>query len=179
MCISRGGAYCKDEEDRKCAFCIDLKQQQRLTKKRKLLFTAAVLLLYSVSFQIENDSMATPMKAAIQLWDAALLCHHYAIVAPIHSCSFEKIFFLSSFHVDNLLCLLLKACYSIMMSIWMYELVQKTLANAETPLLAHVMRAEPRKKSPKIMMNKKLVNRASVSSSNSTTCHSKVHQKLF
>ena len=79
--------------------------------------------------------MATPMKAA-PFNSGMLFC------APIHSCSFEKISsFSSSFHVDNLLCLLLKACElqrqqlpktllythcsftrnSIMMSIWMYE----------------------------------------------------------
>ena len=76
------------------------------------------MVLYSVSFQIENDSMATPMKAA-PFNSGMLFC------APIHSCSFEKISsFSSSFHVDNLLCLLLKACElytSITMSIWMYE----------------------------------------------------------
>ena len=48
--------------------------------------------------------MATPMKAA-PFNSGMLFC------APIHSCSFEKISsFSSSFHVDNLLCLLLKAC---------------------------------------------------------------------
>ena len=118
----------------------------------------ATLVLYSVSFQIENDSMATPMKAA-PFNSGMLFC------APIHSCSFEKISsFSSSFHVDNLLCLLLKACElytSIMMSIWMYEHYQpphhtttqnqKTLANAETLLLPPQPPRPPRRQSKKMI----------------------------
>ena len=41
----------------------------------------AVFRVYSVSFQIENDSMATPMKEASQSWIAAggaLLCFFYS-----------------------------------------------------------------------------------------------------
>ena len=123
------------------AFCIDgggalqlPPAAAALTKKER----ATLVLPYSVSFQIENDSMATPMKAA-PFNSGMLFC------APIHSCSFEKISsFSSSFHVDNLLCLLLKACElytSIMMSIWMYEHQPKppTAPHATLPITLYTM----------------------------------------
>ena len=90
--------------------------------------------------------MATPMKEeASQSWIAAggaLLCFFYScpdsqllfwkdLLSLLLSCRQPFVLAFESM-LDSLLSLL----YSIMMSIWMYELVQKTLANTETLLCA-------------------------------------------
>ena len=107
--------------------------------------------VYSVSFQIENDSMATPMKEeASQSWIAAggaLLCFFYScpdsqllfwkdLLSLLLSCRQPFVLAFESMLDSTLRYCCCCSLYSIMMSIWMYELVQKTLANTETLLCA-------------------------------------------